>query len=163
MSLQKQENHKYILHIITAGRRLLFSSVSSPHHNLKSFPIGFDVIGKFSCCSRSTLDQLTRVQQNKISKTARLTVWGTPAEALCVSLASPRAGIRFPSPFLCVPSSLRLGWVSIRNPPRFPSNPHKSICYFPSPLLPILSLFIHPCSSLSLSLIFFISPPLSHT
>lgn len=45
-------------------------------------------------------------------------------------------------------SLLRLGWVSVRNPPRFPANPHKSICYFPSPLLPILYSF----NSLSLSI-----------
>lgn len=49
---------------------------------------------------------------------------------------------------------LRVGWVSIRNSPRFLSNPPKSICYFPTPSrcvrLSILAAFL-------VSLVHFIS------
>lgn len=129
----------------------MLPSVLIYHSELKSSP-SCAWLEKSSCCWKlQCWSTSTRGKNNNNSPHSgpqqRLSVFTSPLFKqgfgfLHLSSALPHHSL------LCLLSS-------VRNPPRFPSNPHKSICYFPSPLLPIPSLFIQ----LSLFL-FFISSPL---
>lgn len=126
-------------------------SAASHRDKLKSFPSCM-WLEKSSFCSRSTFDQLTLVRQIKIS---RLTVF----EACFLHLSTSRDPVSFTFPVrsLITPSSV-LG--------EFPSETHPDfslILTSPSVTFPPLcSLYcVYSSTALSLSLIFFISPPLS--
>lgn len=80
----------------------------------------------------------------------------------CFAFPSPlllQHGFGFLHLFLCAPSLLSpLSWVEFPSETHpDSSNPHKSICYFPSPLLPIV-LSIHP----QLSCLLHLSSSLTH-